>query len=154
MKSFIEFAKKYGLDDFEIELKLKGQEKIGFYDELLTMLNSLCRIFDKLTSIFSLRGGQVLMSLAKLQKTEDIITKTDIMNCLDIDRREKLIHAFETLIENNYIKINKKTSKFHMVELNEEDNPDFKLFREIVERFWTSPLEEKEKISKWRDLNE
>ncbi|NHJ25774.1 MAG: hypothetical protein EAX89_14425 [Candidatus Lokiarchaeota archaeon] len=154
MKSFNELTKKYGLDDFEIELRLKGHQKIEFYNDLLKIQNSICRIFDKLTTIFSIRGGQVLMSLAKLQKSEEVISKTDIMNCLDIDRREKLLHAFETLKESKYIKINKKTSKFHMVKLNETDNPDFKLFREIVEKFWTSPREEKDKIGLWRDSSE
>ncbi len=154
MKSFNELTKKYGLDDFETELRLKGHQKIEFYNDLLKIQTSICRIFDKLTTIFSIRGGQVLMSLAKLQKSEEIISKTDIMNNLDIDRREKLLHAFETLKESNYIKIKKKTSKFHMVKLNEMDNPDFKLFREIVEKFWISPSEEKEKIGLWRDSNE
>ncbi|MHA2218273.1 MAG: hypothetical protein ACXADW_06025, partial [Candidatus Hodarchaeales archaeon] len=65
--------------------------------------------------------------------------------------REKLIHAFETLREHNYIEIKKKTSKFHMVRLNEKDNPDFMLFRELVQKFWTSPQEEKDKAKSWSD---
>ena len=154
MKSFKEFSKKYGLDDFESELRLKGRQKVEFYDDMLNLLNSICRIFDLLSTTFSLRAGQVLMTLAKLQKTEEIISKTDIMNCLDIDRREKLLHAFDTLKDLNLIKIRKKTSKFHLVKLNEADNPDFKLFREIVEKFWISPHEEKEKIGQWRAPNE
>lgn len=149
MKSFNELSKKYGLDDFESELRLKGHQKVEFYNDLLNMLNTICRIFDMLSTTFSLRAGQVLLSLAKLQNTEEIITKTDIMNCLDIDRREKLLHAFDTLKELDLIKIHKKTSKLHLVKLNEDDNPDLKLFREIVERFWTSPYEEKEKIGLW-----
>ena len=74
------------------------------------------------------------------------------MNCLDIDRREKLIHAFDYLLEHNYINIKKKTSKFHMVKLNEKDNPDFTLFREIVQKFWISPQEEKDKLKSWSDV--
>ena len=71
-------------------------------------METFCRILNRLTTIFSLRGGQVLMSLAKLQSSEDVISKTDVMNCLNIDRREKLIHAFDYLLEQNYIKIKKK----------------------------------------------
>ncbi|MBY9008227.1 MAG: hypothetical protein KGD74_00015 [Candidatus Lokiarchaeota archaeon] len=92
------------------------------------------------------------MSLAKLQDYEDIISKTDVMNCLNIDRREKLIHAFDVLVDQNYIKIKKKTSKFHMVKLNEQDNPDFTLLREIVQRFWTSPQEEKDEAKSWSGI--
>jgi len=154
MKSFNELSQKYGLDDFESELRLKGHQKVDFYNDLLNMLSTICRLFDMLTTTFSLRAGQVLMSLAKLQNIEEIITKTDIMNCLDIDRREKLLHAFDTLKDLNLINIHKKTSKLHLVKLNEEDNPDFTLFREIVEKFWTSPQEEKETIKRWREGNE
>ncbi|GAH88796.1 unnamed protein product, partial [marine sediment metagenome] len=52
----------------------------------------------------------------------------------------------------NYIKIRKKTSKFHIVKLNERDNPDFKLFREIVEKFWTTPENDKNKAKIWSGL--
>jgi hypothetical protein len=154
MKSFSELSKKYGLDDFESELRLKGHQKVDFYNDLLNVLSTICRLFDMLSTTFSLRADQVLMSLAKLQNTEEIITKTDIMNSLDLDRREKLLHAFDTLKDLNLIKIHKKTSKLHLVKLNEEDNPDLNLFREIVERFWISPQEEKEKIKRWREGNE
>jgi len=147
MLSFNDF-----IDNFEEQLELKGRNKITFFNDMITIMNSICRIFNKLTTIFSLRGGQVLMSLAKLQASEEIISKTDIMNCLNIDRREKLIHAFDFLLEQNYIKIKKKTSKFHIVKLNEKDNPDFKLFREIVQKFWISPQEEKGKVKSWSDL--
>ena len=152
MNSITDFLKKYHLDSFDDELKLKGNDKISFFNDLISLLGSVCRIFDKLTTVFSLRGGQVLMSLAKLQDYEDIISKTDVMNCLNIDRREKLIHAFDVLQEQNYIKIKKKTSKFHMVKLNEQDNPDFTLLREIVQRFWTSPQEEKDKAKSWSGI--
>ena len=152
MLSFNDFIEKYHIDNFEEQLELKGRNKITFFNDLTTIMNSICRIFNKLAMIFSLRGGQVLMSLAKLQASEEIISKTDVMNCLNIDRREKLIHAFDFLLEQNYIKIKKKTSKFHIVKLNEKDNPDFKLFREIVEKFWISPQEEKDKVKSWSDL--
>ncbi len=152
MISFDKFIQKYQLDNFDEELILKGRNKIDFFNDLSAIMETFSRILNRLTSIFSLRGGQVLMSLAKLQSSEDIISKTDVLHCLNIDRREKLIHAFDYLLEQKYIKIKKKTSKFHMVKLNEKDNPDFILFREIVQKFWISPQEEKEKIKSWRDV--
>ena len=152
MKSFNEFIEKYNLDKFEDVLELKGHNKIDFYNDLNILMKTICRIFHKLTTIFSLRGGQVLMSLAKLKTPEEIISKTDVLNCLNIDRREKLIHAFDYLCEQNYINIREKTRKFHIVRLNEKDNPDFILFRELVQKFWSSPQEEKEKAKLWRDL--
>ncbi|MFX1456484.1 MAG: hypothetical protein ACFFDB_14005 [Promethearchaeota archaeon] len=152
MNSVKAFIEKYNLDLFEEILELKGSKKVNFLNDLNALFKTICRIFDKVTTVFSLRGGQVLMSLAKLQGSEEVISKTDIMNCLNLDRREKLIHAFEFLEEHNYITIRKKTSKFHMVKLNEEDNPDFKLFREIVQKFWTSPEEEKNKTKRWGDI--
>ncbi|MFX0002357.1 MAG: hypothetical protein ACFE9C_05300 [Candidatus Hodarchaeota archaeon] len=152
MLSFNDFIEKYSLGNFKAALELKGNDKINFYNDLNSIMEGICRIFNRLTTIFSLRGGQVLMSLAKLQASEEIISKTDIMNCLNIDRREKLIHAFDFLLEQNYIKIKKKTTKFHMVKLNEKDNPDFKLFREIVQKFWISPQEEKNEVKLWREL--
>lgn len=152
MLSFNEFVEKYQLDNFEKGLELKGNDKVNLYNDLASIMEAVCRIFDKLTTIFSLRGGQVLMSVAKLEASEDIISKTDIMNCLNIDRREKLIHAFDFLLEQNYIKIKKKTSKLHIIKLNENDNPDFRLFREIVQKFWISPQEEKNKAKLWKNL--
>ena len=152
MISFDKFIQKYQLDNFDEELILKGRNKIDFFNDLSSIMDTFCRIFNKLTTIFSLRGGQVLMSLAKLKSSEDVISKTDVLNCLNIDRREKLIHAFDYLLEHNFIKIKKKTSKFHIVKLNEKDNPDFILFREIIQKFWISPREEKEKIKSWRDV--
>ncbi|HEC40313.1 hypothetical protein LCGC14_0744640 [marine sediment metagenome] len=153
MNSITDFIEKYHLDTFEEVLELKYIDKINFLNDLNILLNTICRIFDKITTIFSLRGGQVLMSLAKLKNSEEIISKTDVQNCLNLDRREKLIHAFDFLLEHNYIEIKKKTSKFHVVKLNENDNPDFKLFREIVQKFWISPEEEKNKTKKWGDEN-
>lgn len=152
MSSFEEFIQKYYIDNFTKTLELKGQEKVNFYNDFNEIIKSIARIFDKLTNIASLRGGQVLMSLAKLEKTETVINKTDIKRSLNIDRLEKLLHAFDYLAENNYISIEKKTSKFHVVRLNEKDNPDFTLFREIIQKFWISPKEEEERIKKWRGM--
>ena len=149
--SYDEFIQKYQLDDFKKGLELKGHEKINFYNDLNEIFRSICKILDKLTTIASLRGGQVLMSLAKLQKSEGVINKTDVKSCLNIDRLEKLMHAFDYLEQQNYIKIEKKSQKFHIVKLNKENNPDFILFQEIVQKFWNSPQEVKEKTLKWRD---
>ncbi|MHA1104323.1 MAG: hypothetical protein ACTSPN_01130 [Promethearchaeota archaeon] len=150
--SIEEFLQKYYIDDFTKTLELRGQEKVNFYRDFNEIIKSIARIFDKLTNIASLRGGQVLMSLAKLEKFESVINKTDIKRSLNIDRLEKLLHAFEYLAENNYIKIEKKTAKFHVIKLNEKDNPDFTLFKEIIQRFWISPEEEEDRVKKWRGL--
>jgi hypothetical protein len=91
------------------------------------------------------------MGLAKLQETNNVINKTDIKNCLNIDRLEKLKYAFDYLENAGYIKIEKKTEKFHIVKLNEEDNPDLTVFREIVQRYWKSPQEEVEQAKKWSE---
>ena len=150
--SIEEFIEKYYIDNFNEILELKGQKKVNFYNDFIDLIKSIARIFDKLTNIASLRGGQVLMSLAKLEKSESVINKTDIKRNLNIDRLEKLVHAFEYLEQNNYINIEKKTSKFHVIKLNEKDNPDFTLFREIVQKFWISPEEEEERVKKWRGM--
>lgn len=147
--SYEEFIKKYHLENINAKLELKGQDKIEFITELDKLLRIMSRIFDKLTNIASLRGGQVLMALAKLQKTEGIINKTDIMRSLNIDRLEKLSHAFDYLERENYIKIEKKTEKFHVITLNEEDNPDLAIFREIVQRYWLTPEEETKRAKRW-----
>lgn len=147
--SYEDFIKKYQLDDFSKGLELKGYEKVNFYNDLNEIMKIICKIFDKLTTISSLRGGQVILSLAKLQKQESIINKTDIKSCLNIDRLEKLMHAFDYLEQQNYIAIKRKTKKFHIVKLNDKDNPDFNLLQEIIQRFWSSPEEEKEKAKKW-----
>jgi len=150
--SIEEFLQKYDIDDFTKTLELKGQDKVSFFRDFNGIIKSISRIFDKLTTIASLRGGQVLMSLAKLDTPESIVNKTDIKRNLSIDRLEKLTHPFKYLEENNYIKIEKKTSKFHVVKLNEKDNPDLRLFREIVQKFWISPEEEEERVKKWRGM--
>ena len=149
--SYEDFIKKYKLDDFKDKLELKSHEKIDFYNDFNDIMKGICKIFDKLTNIASLRGGQVLMSLAKLQQSEAVINKTDIKRNLNIDRLEKLSHAFEYLERQNYIKVEKKSSKFHIIKLNVKENPDFKLFQEIIQKFWSSPEEDKESISLWRD---
>ncbi len=149
--SYEDFIKKYQLDDFSKGLELKGHEKINFYNNLNEIMKIICRTFDKLTTISSLRGGQVLLSLAKLAIHESVINKTDIKNCLNIDRLEKLMHAFDYLEQQNYINIERKSKKFHIIKLNDKDNPDFKLFQEIIKRFWVSPEEEKERAKKWGD---
>lgn len=150
--TFEEFLEKYKIDDFTKPLELKAQEKVNFYNDITEIIKSVCRIFDKLTTIASLRGGQVLMSLAKLEGTETVINKTDVKRNLGIDRLEKLLHAFDYLEQNNYIIIEKKTSKFHVLSLNEKDNPDFSLFKEIIQKFWLSPEEELEKTKRWSEV--
>ena len=147
--SYEEFLKKYLIDDFKTNLKLSGINKVDFHNDLDILLRIICRIFDKLTNIAPMRGGQVLMSLAKLSTPGAVINKTDIKNNLNIDRLEKLYYAFDYLEENNYIKIEKKTEKFHIVKLNEEEIPDLRIFREIIQKYWISPEEEKAKANRW-----
>lgn len=149
--SYEDFIQKYQLDDFKTGLELIGHEKVNFYNDLNEIFKSIGKIFDKLTTIASLRGGQVLMSLAKLHKSNTVINKTDVKSCLNIDRLEKLMHAFDYLEQQNFIKIERKTKKFHIVKLNSKDNPDFILFKELVQKFWSSPEEQREKVRKWRD---
>lgn len=150
-QSYKDFLKKYNIDDFKTKLQLSGRTKIDFYNDIDKLLRGICTIFDKLSNIAPMRGAQVLMGLAKLQETNDVINKTDVKKCLNIDRLEKLKYAFDYLEKAGYIKIEKKTEKFHIVKLNEEDNPDLTVFREIVQKYWKSPLEEKEKIKKWSE---
>ncbi len=150
-QSYKDFLKKYNIDDFKTKLQLTGRTKIDFYNDIDKLLRSMCTIFDKLSNIAPMRGAQVLMGLAKLHGTNNVINKTDVKNCLNIDRLEKLKYAFDYLEKTGYITIEKKTEKFHIVKLNEEDNPDLTVFREIVHKYWKSPLEEKEKIKKWRE---
>ena len=147
--SYEEFLKKYSLENVNNKLELKGQEKVDFYNDLDKLLKVICRIFDKLTNIASLRGGQVLMSLAKLQETEGVINKTDVMRSLNIDRLEKLRHAFEYLERENYINIEEKTEKFHILTLNEKNNPDLTIFKEIIKKYWLTPEQEIAKTRRW-----
>jgi hypothetical protein len=121
-QSYKDFLKKYNIDDFKTKLQLTGRTKIDFYNDIDKLLRSMCTIFDKLSNIAPMRG-----------------------------RLEKLKYAFNYLENAGYIKIEKKTEKFHIIKLNEEDNPDLAVFREIVQKYWKSPLEEKEKIKKWSE---
>ena len=150
-QSYKDFLKKYNIDDFKTKLQLTGRTKIDFYNDIDKLLKSMCNIFDKLSNIAPMRGAQVLMGLAKLQETNQVINKTDIKKSLNVDRLEKLKYAFDYLENANYIKIEKKTEKFHIIKLNEEDNPDLTIFKEIVQKYWKSPLEQKEKIKKWSE---
>lgn len=150
-QSYKDFLKKYNIDDFKTKLQLTGRTKIDFYNDIDKLLKSMCNIFDKLSNIAPMRGAQVLMGLAKLQETNQVINKTDIKKSLNIDRLEKLKYAFDYLENANYITIEKKTEKFHIIKLNEEDNPDLTIFKEIVQKYWKSPLEQKEKIKKWSE---
>ncbi|MBY9006957.1 MAG: hypothetical protein KGD63_09370 [Candidatus Lokiarchaeota archaeon] len=136
----------------EQTLTLKPSEKIEFLSDLNNLMSIINRIFDKLCNISSLRGGQILMALAKLESFEEVINKADVQRCLNIDRREKLYHAFDYLKEQNYIKIIKKSPKFHILKINEKDNPDLILFRELVGKYWISPEEGKKKAMKWKEL--
>ncbi|MFW9877053.1 MAG: hypothetical protein ACFFG0_28515 [Candidatus Thorarchaeota archaeon] len=145
------FIEKYKLDNFSEVLMLKGELKVTFFNDFNNILKTICNVFKKISNIMSLRGGQVLLGLAKLEDSESIINKSDVQKCLNIDRFEKLLHAFEYLEDQNYISVHKKNPKFHIVELNEKDNPDLKLFKEIVQKFWISPQEEKEKLQEWRE---
>ncbi len=150
-QSYKDFLKKYNINDFKTKLQLTGRTKIDFYNDIDKLLRSMCTILDKLSNIAPMRGAQVLMGLAKLQETNNVINKTDIKNCLNIDRLEKLKYAFNYLENAGYIKIEKKTEKFHIVKLNEEDNPDLTVFREIVQKYWKSPQEEVEQAKKWSE---
>ena len=106
--SLEDFVKKYGLSDFGKVLELRGMEKTDFFNDFTELMQGVCRLFDKITNVASLRGGQVLMSLAKLQEPESVVNKSDVKNCLNIDRIEKLAHAFEYLEQNKFVKINRK----------------------------------------------
>lgn len=155
MKNSIdEFIRKYGLNDFKKALELKGQEKIEFFNDLTRLFKTIGRIFDKTANIPSIRGLLLLMGLAKLESSEEIINKSDIKDELNIDRLEKLAHAFEYLEKNNYINIIEKTPRFHVVKLNIEDHPDLNLFKEIIDKYWLSPREQKNKLKKWIKNNE
>ncbi len=150
-QSYKDFLKKYNIDDFKTKLQLTGRTKIDFYNDIDKLLKSMCTILDKLSNIAPMRGAQVLMGLAKLQETNNVINKTDIKNCLNIDRLEKLKYAFDYLENAGYITIEKKTEKFHIIKLNEEDNPDLTVFKEIVQKYWKSPQEEVKQAKKWSE---
>ena len=149
--SIEKFIEKYQLDNFKGAFQLKGAEKVEFYNDFNNILRSICNIFVKISNLMSLRGGQVLLGLAKLGNSENIINKSDIQKCLNLDRLEKLFHAFEYLEDQKYIKVRKKNPKFHIVKLNEKDYPDLKLYKEIIQRFWVSPQEQKKEFQQWRE---
>ncbi|MBY8978812.1 MAG: hypothetical protein KGD72_00345 [Candidatus Lokiarchaeota archaeon] len=150
-QSYKDFLKKYKIDDFKTNLKLSGSTKIDFYNDIDKLLKTMGIIFDKLAMIAPMRGAQVLMAVAKLTGPNNVVNKTDIKRCLNIDRLEKILSAINYLEIAKYITIEKKTEKFHIIKLNEEDNPDLIIFREIVQKYWKSPQEEVEQAKKWRD---
>ena len=149
--SIEKFIDKYQLDNFKGTVQLKGEEKVEFYNDFNNILRSICNIFVKISNLMSLRGGQVLLGLAKLGNSENIINKSDIQKCLNLDRLEKLLHAFEYLEDQKYIKVRKKNPKFHIVKLNEKGYPDLKLYKEIIQKFWVSPQEQKKEFQQWRE---
>ncbi len=150
-QSYKDFLDKYKIDDFKTSLKLTGHTKIDFYNDIDKLLKSMSTIFDKLATIAPMRGAHVLMAVAKLTGPDKVVNKTDVKNCLNVDRLEKILPAIEYLKRAKYITIEKKTEKFHIITLNEEDNPDLKVFREIVQKYWNSPQEEVEKAKKWSE---
>ncbi len=150
-QSYKDFLKKYKIDDFKTNLKLSGSTKIDFYNDIDKLLKTMSTIFDKLAMIAPMRGSQVLLAIAKLTGPNNVVNKTDIKRCLNIDRLEKILSAIKYLEKAKYITIEKKTKKFHIIKLNEEDNPDLIIFREIVQKYWKSPQEEVEQANKWRD---
>lgn len=150
-QSYKDFIDKYKIGDFKTSLKLSGRTKVDFYNDIDKLLKSMSTIFDKLATIGTLRGAQVLMAVAKLSGPDKVVNKTDVKNCLNIDRLEKIQPALEYLEKAKYITIEKKTEKFHIIKLNKEDNPDLNIFREIIQKYWKSPREESEQAKKWSE---
>ena len=150
-QSYKDFLDKYKIDDFKTSLKLTGHTKVDFYNDIDKLLRSMSTIFDKLATIAPMRGAHVLMAIAKLTGPNKVVNKTDVKNCLNIDRLEKILPAIEYLKKAKYITIEKKTERFHIINLNEKDNPDLKVFREIVQKYWNSPQEEVEHAKKWSE---
>jgi len=150
-QSYKDFLDKYKIDDFKTSLKLTGHTKVDFYNDIDKLLKSMSTIFDKLATIAPMRGAHVLMAIAKLTGPNKVVNKTDVKNCLNIDRLEKIQPAIAYLEEANYITVEKKTEKFHIIKLNEENNPDLRVFREIIQNYWKSPQEEVEQAKKWSD---
>ena len=148
-QSYKDFLEKYKIDDFKTNLKLSGHTKIDFYNDIDKLLRIMSTIFDKLATIGTLRGAQVLMAIAKLGGPDKVVNKTDVKKCLNIKRLEKILPAIDYLKQAKYITIEEKTKRFHILKLNEEDNPDLRLFREIIQKYWRSPREEVDKAEKW-----
>jgi hypothetical protein len=151
-QSYKDFLEKYNIDDFKTSLKLSGHAKVDFYNDIDKLLKCMSTIFDKLATIGTMRGAQVLMAIAKLSEPDYVINKTDVKNCLNVDRLEKILPAIEYLENSNYITIEEKTKKFHIIKLNEQDFPDLRVFREIVQKYWKSPQEEVAQAKKWSDV--
>jgi hypothetical protein len=149
-QSYKDFLDKYKIDDFKSSLKLTGHTKVDFYNDINKLLKTMSTIFDKLATMGTMRGAHVLMAIAKLSGPDKVVNKTDVKNCLNIDRLEKIQPAIEYLEKARYITIEKKTEKFHIIKLNEKDNPDLRVFREIIHKYWKSPQEEVEQADKWR----
>jgi len=150
-QSYQDFLDKYKIDDFKTSLKLTGRTKVDFFNDIDKLLKTMSTIFDKLAMIAPMRGAQVLLAVAKLTGPNNVVNKTDIIRCLHIERLEKIKSAIDYLEKAKYITIEKKTEKFHIIKLNEDDNPDLAIFREIVQKYWKSPQEEVEQANKWRD---
>ena len=148
-QSYKDFLDKYKIDDFKTNLKLSGHTKIDFYNDIDKLLKTMSTVFDKLATIAPMRGAQVLMAVAKLTGADKVVNKTDVKNCLNIDRLEKILPAIDYLEKAEYITVEKKTEKFHIIKLNEKENPDLKVFREIIQKHWKSPQEEVEQANKW-----
>lgn len=148
-QSYKEFLEKYKIDDFKTNLKLSGHTKIDFYNDIDKLLRTMSTIFDKLATIGTIRGAQVLMAIAKLSGPDNVVNKTDVKNCLNIKRLEKILPAIDYLEKAKYITIEEKTKRFHIIKLNETDNPDLRVFREIIQKYWKSPQEEVEQARKW-----
>ena len=150
-QSYKDFLNKYKIDDFKTSLKLTGSTKVDFHNDIDNLLKTMSTIFDKLATIGTMRGAQVLMAIAKLSGPDKVVNKTDVKNCLNIDRLEKIQTAIEYLERAKYITIEKKTEKFHIIKLNKEDNPDLNVFSEIIQKYWKSPQEEAEHVKKWSE---
>jgi hypothetical protein len=148
-QSYKDFLDKYKIDDFKTSLKLSGHTKVDFCNDIDKLLKSMSTIFDKLATIGTMRGAQVLMAIAKLSGPDKVVNKTDVKNCLNIDRLEKILTAIEYLEKARYITIEEKTKRFHIIKLNEADFPDLRVFREIIQKYWKSPQEEVEQAEKW-----
>jgi len=148
-QSYKDFLDKYKIDDFKTSLKLSGHTKVDFFNDIDKLLKSMSTIFDKLATMGTMRGAQVLMAIAKLTGPDKVVNKTDVKNCLNIKRLEKILPSIEYLENAKYITIEEKTKKFHIVKLNEQHYPDLRIFREIIQKYWKSPQEEVEQAEKW-----
>jgi hypothetical protein len=152
--SIDEFIQKYNLDDFKEKLELQGKEKLEFYNDLEKIFKTFVKILDNAANIPSIRGLLLLMGLAKLNEFNEVINKSDIKDILNIDRLEKLSHAFDYLEKNNFIKVKEKTPRFHIVKLNKMDNPGLQMLEDLIIKYWESPKNKKSKVHDWVKKNE